>query len=127
MLVLFFAVMMRGTSSKIVFCRRFEAEDDARIDRAADDRQHRHTARHLGRDDRPGSFQSFRAGEVGLGQQHDIGAGDLILEHFRKRRFMIEVFVGRTLGFDRNRIGREAAGRHRLGIRQRDHAVDRDP
>ena len=36
-LVLFFAVMMRGTSSKIVFCRRFEAQDDPRLDHATND------------------------------------------------------------------------------------------
>jgi hypothetical protein len=66
------------------------------------------------------------ARQIGLGQQHDIGAGDLILEHLGQGRFMVKAVIRRALRIHRRHIGGKAARRHRLGIGQRDHPVDGD-
>ena len=126
MLVVVLAVVMRGAGGDIVFGSAVETEDDAWIDDAIRHRQHRHRARRLRRYDRARGGQSSFAGEIGLRQQHDVGAGNLVLEHFRQRRFVVDAVISGALCGDRVEVGREPSGRHRLGIGQRDHAVDRD-
>ena len=103
MLVLVLAVMMRRTRGEIVLGRSVQAEDELRIDRAFGHGEHRNRPRHLGRDREPCRRKARFAGEIGLGQKHDVGAADLILKHFRQRRLVIEALVGGALRFDRRR------------------------
>ena len=90
-------------------------------------RQHRDDAWHLRRDRGTRRCKAALAREIGLGQQHDVGAADLVLEYFGQWRLVIEIFGGRALGLDGGGIGREAAGRDGFRIGKGNHAVDRDP
>ncbi|KAG5721817.1 hypothetical protein E4T56_gene9134, partial [Termitomyces sp. T112] len=67
------------------------------------------------------------SGKVDLGQQHHVGAGELILEDFSQRDFVFDARIGKALRLQRGQIGRETPRRHRPGIGQRQHAIDRDP
>jgi hypothetical protein len=72
----------------------------------------------LGLDHPAGGGQARIAGQIGLRQKHDIGAGDLILEHLGQRGFVVQAFVRRALGStaaSSGRTGPPPPPRHRPG------------
>ena len=120
-------VVMRGARVHVVLGCGFQSQKDARINRALGHLDHGDRARGLGGDDGAGACNPFGACKVGLGQQNDVGARNLIFEHFGQRCFMVKAVVRQTLRVDRGDIGRETPGCHRFGVGQRDHPVHRDP
>ena len=64
--------------------------------------------------------------QIALGQDDQVGAGDLVLEHFLHRVVMIEAAVGGALGGQRFHVGRHLAGGERRAVDHGDDAVDRD-
>jgi len=125
-LVLILAVMMRRTRGEIVLGLSVQAKNNLRIDRAVGHGEHRNGPRHLGRDRKPSRGNACFSGEIGLGQQHDVGAANLILEDFRERRLMIEAWVRGALCLDRRQVRRKAAGGDSLRIGKGNDAVDGD-
>ena len=125
-LVVVMAVMMRGAGVQIILGGGIQPEDDGGVDAALLHRQDRQRARGFGFDHRFRGGKARLTGQIGLRQEHDIGAGNLVLEHFRQRRFMVDRVIRFALGLNRVDIGREAAGGHGLGIGQSDDAIDRD-
>ena len=91
MLVLLLAVMMRGPRGEIVLGGGIEAEDELRSIAPSVTASIGTRARRLGGDRLLRGFKARLAGKIGLGQQHDIGAADLVLEHFRQRRLVVEL------------------------------------
>ncbi len=111
---------------EIGFRRRAEAEHDARIDAALDRLQHRNAARRFRQYGLARLGETARVDQIGLVEDHDIGAGDLILEDFSQRRVVVDTAVGKTLPRDRREIRRKPAVGDRFGVGHSDHAVDRD-
>ena len=126
MLMIVLAIVMRGAGGDIVLRRRAETEDHARIDHAVDQLDHRERAHRFGGDHRPRRRNAVRPGEIDLGEQHHVRAGELILEHLGQRGLMVDARIRGALRVDGGEIGREPPGGDRFRIRQRDHAVDGD-
>ncbi len=126
MLVLFLAIMVRRTRGEIVLGRSVQAKNDLRIDGAVSHGEHRNRPRHLGRDRKSGRRKARFAGEISLGQKHDVGAADLIFKDFRQRRLMIEALVCGALCLDRRQVRREAARGDSLRVGKGNDAVDGD-
>ena len=64
--------------------------------------------------------------QVALVEHHEIGAGDLVLEHFFDRVVMVERRVGLTLTRKRLEVGADPTVGERRAIDHRHHAVDGD-
>ena len=79
---------------------------------------------------RDGGHRPIGAGaveQVALVEHHQIGAGDLVLEHLLDRIVVIERVVGGALARQRLEIGGDAAFGERRAVDHRDDAVDRHP
>ena len=57
--------------------------------------------------------------EIGLVENDEIGAGNLVFEKLGERGLVIDTLIGETLGLHRFGIGRETPRSHRLGIGDR--------
>ncbi len=64
--------------------------------------------------------------QVALVQHHQVGAGDLILEHLLDRVVVIERGVGGALAGQRLEVGGDATFGERRAVDHRHHAVDGD-
>ena len=126
MLVVVGAVVMAGAGVQVVLGGLAQAQDQARIDRALGHGQDGQGAGQLGLDRGAGGGDALRSGQIGLGQQDDIGAGDLILEDLGQGRLVVQAGVGGALRVHRRHVGGEATCCHGLGIGQGDHAVHGD-
>ena len=84
-----------------------------------------HRARQHGLDLRFDRFHGFRAEEVGLVQNDEIGGEKLILEHLLQRVIVIERGIGGALFRERVEVICEAAGGDGGAVHHRDNAVDR--
>jgi hypothetical protein len=126
MIVVVVIFVMTRPRIEIVFGCGPQAEHDARVDTAFGDIQHWNAARrfrqHSGA--RRGEFAGID--QIGLVENHDVGAGDLIFEHFTQRSVVIDALVGKALPRDRREIGREAAVGDGFGVGHGDHTVNRD-
>ena len=119
-------VVMARPRVEIGFRRRAEAEHDARIDAAFNRFQHRNAARRFRQHRLARLGETLRADQIGLVEDHDVGAGDLVLENFAERGIVIHAGVVETLPRDCRQIGREPAVRDGLRVGHGDHAVNRD-
>ena len=72
------------------------------------------------------SLDPVGARQIGLGQQHDVGAGDLVLKDFGQRRFVVQTVIGIALRGHGLQIGGELPADHGFGIGKRNHAVHGD-
>ena len=117
-------VMARGPRGKIVFGRRVEAEQDRGVDLALAGGHDFDRARDARRDV-PGDAALFvQIDEIGLVEDDEIGAQQLILEHLVERIIVGDRRIGGALARQSSRIVGEAPVRHRLAIDNRDHAID---
>ncbi len=84
-----------------------------------------HRRRQLPGDLRADPRQGLGVELVGLVQDHQVGTGQLVLEQFVQRRFMVEVGVLAALLVHLLGMGGEGTGRHRRAVDHGDHRVDR--
>ena len=126
MVVLFMMLVMARPRIEIVFRRGAKPQHHARIDPAFGDFKHRNIARRFGQNRLARGGEAIRIDQIGLVEDHDVGAGDLVLEHFAERRVVIDALVGKALPRDGREIGREPAVGDSFGVGDRNHAIDRD-
>ncbi|MCY1420889.1 hypothetical protein D9M71_365260 [compost metagenome] len=69
--------------------------------------------------------QGLGVEQVGLVQQHQVGAGQLVGEQLVQRRFVVQVRVLLALGIDLLGEGGEGTGGHGRAVDHRDHRVHR--
>ncbi len=70
--------------------------------------------------------EAGRVEKIGLVEHDQIGAGQLILEEFLDRAFMVERFILDAAGFDGIVIVGKTAGGHSGAVDHGDDAVDGD-
>ena len=120
-------VVVRAAVVQVGLGGRFQAEQDAGGDapvRRLDD------ARAAPQMRAQAGFARSDAGfgeQVGLVEDHQVGAGDLVFEDLGERRLVIEGVVGRALRLERGFVVGETAFRERRAVDHRDHAVHREP
>ena len=127
MLVVELVVMMGLAAVDLVLDRKAEPEQDRR------DRPCRwSTARCLTARDRCSADDGVGAGgaggvdQVALRQDHEVGAGDLVLEHLLDRVVMVERGIGAALRGERVHVGGDAAFGEGRPVDHGDNAVDGD-
>ena len=126
MVVLQLVIVVGAAVVDVVFGAEAKPEQQASIHLAVDRGDDLDAARQCVGD------RGARFGETGVVEQvalvehHEIGAGDLILEHFLDRIVMIQRAVGGALPRQRVEIGCDTAVGERGAVDHHDHAVDGD-
>ena len=126
MLVVVMPVMVRGARGQVILGRRFQTQDHGGINRAIGHLDHRQLARSFGLDHGACPGDPLGPGQIAFGQQHHIGARDLIFEHLGQGCFVVDAVIGGALGIHRRHVRCEPARRDGFRVGQRDHAVNRD-
>ena len=124
--VLFLGVVAGAAVLDVVLGADAEAEQRGGIDLAVGHGDDLDRPRQRARDagDRP--FDAGGVEQVALVQHHQVGAGELILEHFLDRIVVLERGVGGALAGQRLEVGGDATFRDRRAIDHRHHAIDGD-
>ncbi len=104
-----------------------EAEQRRRVDLAVGHGDDLHRARQGARDRRGGALEAGGVEKVALVEDDEIGAGELILEHFLDGIVVIERGIGGALARQRRKVGGDATLGKRRAVDHRDDAVDGDP
>ena len=120
------AVVMRPAVFDVVLDGQAKAQQHGRIDAALRGRHDLHRARQMRVDQAGRPAARFRVHKIALRQDHEVGAGNLILEDFLDRIVMVERIVGGALRGKRIHVGSDLAGGERGAVHHRDHAVHRD-
>ena len=120
-------VVMRRPRGEIVLGRRPDAEQHVRVDDALAGRRDLDRSRDGAGDLVSQRREPLRRDQVGLVEDDEIGAQDLVLVDLLERIVVVERRIGGALRGDARRIVGEAAFRDRGGVHDRDDAVDREP
>ena len=127
MVVTVLGVVMGWAVRQIVLGRGAQAQQDRGIDASFmcfdDPDRARHRRGDLGAD----TVAGFRCHQVGLVQDDQVGAQQLVLEHFLQRVVVIDGAVGRALRRQPGRVIGEAPVRDGRAIDHRDDAIDGQP
>ena len=126
-LVVELIVMMGLAVLDVVLDGKPHAEHDAGIDVAVGARHDLHRARQMPAHRRAGAVACRVVEQVALGQDDEVGAGHLVLEHLLDRVVMVNRLVGIALAQQRILVGGHFAGRQRRAVDNRHHAVHRYP
>ena len=122
--VLFFLAVMTGARRQVVF-RGGAQPDQHRRRQLAPGAHDVDAGPQHGFETRLDPRQDRRRNQIALRQHHQIGAGELVLEHFLDRIVVIERIIGGPLRGNSILIDRDAAFGQRQRIHHGDDAVDR--
>ena len=126
MLVVELVVMMGLAAVDLVLDGETQPKQDRRIDLAVGRRHDPDGAAKMLADDGIGACGAGSIDQVALREDHQIGAGDLVLEHFLDRIVMVERLVGAALRGERIHVRRDAALGEGCPIDNGNDAVDGD-
>jgi hypothetical protein len=126
MIVIFLVVVAGTPVLDIVFGADAEAEQRRRIDLARSRGDDLDRARQGARDRGHRFSDAGRVKQIALGEHHEIGASDLILEHLLDRIVVIERIIGRALARERLEIGGDMSAGKGCAIDHGDDAIDGD-
>src|SRR5262245_49008669 len=127
MIVLQLRVMARAAIGDVVFRPDAQPKQCRRINLAVGHRHNLYGARQRPHDRGDCLLGPDGVQQVALVEHHEIGAGDLIVEHLLDWIVMIERSVGCALARERIKIGGEAPLGQRSAVDHGDDSVDRDP
>ena len=125
MLVVVLVIVMGRAGIQIVFGGGGQAQHNFSVDGRVAGFDHLDGGAQLGPQLARRCAQNFGCHLVCLVDDHEIGAIDLILEHFFQRAVVIQCFVGFALGLNGDRVGREKAGSDGGAIYDGDDTVHR--
>src|SRR6266849_10958137 len=123
--VLLFKIVARGPGGEVVLGRGGEAERHRRRDSTLLGIDELHAAAQPGRNVAAQRGEAAGRDQVGLVEDDEIGAGELIAKHLFERVVVIDRRVGGALPRDRLGVCRKAAFGRRRRVDHGDDAVDR--
>ena len=126
MLVIEHTVMMRLAVFNVVLHGEAEAQEHRRIDLAVARRNDFHGAGKMLSDNRAGAVMPGCIKQIAFRQYDEIGAGDLILEHFFHGVVVLERFIGCALALQCLDIVSHTALCEGRTVHDRNHAVHSD-
>ena len=98
MVVIMRGVVMRRSGVEVILGGGAKPKDYPWIHRAFGHLYHWQWAWCFGGDPRPSGGDAFGTSKIRFGQQDNIGTTDLVFEHFRQRRFVVDTGIGGALG-----------------------------
>ena len=124
MIVIMRRIVMRRAGFEVVFRRRVEPEDHAQIDVTFGNFNHGQLSHSNIIDHLASTLNAAVAREIRLRHQHDIRAGNLVLEQLRQRRFVIQAVIRCALRLNLGDIRRETPSRYGFSVGERDNSIN---
>ena len=122
-MVVMMILMVAWTAVQIILGRSIQAQNNTRVHHAFGHFDNRKRARCVGFDQGLGLCHALWACQIRLGQQDNIGAGNLITKDFGQRGFVVQPLIRFALGVHSGHVAGKTTVCDRLGVCKGDHAI----